>query len=82
MNVSEANAGIRIYNVTSASKSAIPHHELIKNKDRLKKDTAWRSRIELLQDFTFPEASTNLKVTEDGLHLVATGVYKPQVCCM
>lgn len=39
----------------------------------------WQNRVELIQDFGFPEASYRLRSTADGQHLVATGVYKPQL---
>jgi ribosome biogenesis protein ENP2 len=38
----------------------------------------WRNRIELIQDFEFPEASYRIKVTRDGKYAVASGIYKPQ----
>ncbi|KAK0544917.1 Small ribosomal subunit biogenesis [Tilletia horrida] len=37
------------------------------------------SKIELIQDFEFPEASHRIRSTRDGLHIVATGTYKPQI---
>lgn len=37
------------------------------------------SRIELIQDFEFPQASNKVKSTRDGLHIMATGTYKPQI---
>lgn len=37
------------------------------------------SRIELIQDFEFPQASNKIKSTRDGLNIVATGTYKPQI---
>ena len=37
------------------------------------------SKIELIQDFEFPEASMKGRSTRDGLSLMATGTYKPQV---
>ncbi|UZJ51330.1 hypothetical protein CBS101457_000650 [Exobasidium rhododendri] len=37
------------------------------------------SKIELLQDFEFPEASNKIKSTRDGQYIVATGTYKPQM---
>ena len=40
--------------------------------------TEWRSRVELLQDFEFPGATTHLRYTPDRTHLVATG---PFVAC-
>ncbi|KAF0427259.1 WD40 repeat-like protein [Gigaspora margarita] len=39
----------------------------------------WRSRVELIQDFEFPEASLRVKTTKDGRFVMATGVYKPQI---
>ncbi|KAJ3274203.1 Nucleolar protein 10 [Terramyces sp. JEL0728] len=85
MEVSNAN-NIKIYSITSASKSAIPDWQVQRNKKKLKYDQAWRNRIELIQDFQFPEASMKLRQTRDGKHLMATGlfwinqgVYKPQI---
>ncbi|KAK0540223.1 Small ribosomal subunit biogenesis [Tilletia horrida] len=37
------------------------------------------ARIELIQDFEFPEASNRVRSSRDGLHIVATGTYKPQI---
>lgn len=37
------------------------------------------ARIELLQDFEFPEASNKIKSTRDGQYIAATGTYKPQM---
>lgn len=37
------------------------------------------SRIDLVQDFEFPEASTCVRLCPNGRSIVATGVYKPQV---
>jgi len=36
--------------------------------------TAWASRIELIQDFEFPEASIRVKTTRDGRYVMATGM--------
>lgn len=43
------------------------------------KDEEILSRIELIQDFEFPEASNRIAATRDGQHIVATGTYKPQI---
>ncbi|EST08228.1 hypothetical protein PSEUBRA_002319 [Kalmanozyma brasiliensis GHG001] len=43
------------------------------------KDEEILSRIELIQDFEFPEASNRLAATRDGQSIVATGTYKPQI---
>ena len=34
----------------------------------------FRNRIELIQDFEFPEASNRIKVSTDGNYAVATGI--------
>ena len=34
----------------------------------------FRNRIELIQDFEFPEASNRIKVSADGNYAVATGI--------
>lgn len=34
-------------------------------------------RVELIQDFEFPEASIKLKQSRDSKYICATGVYKP-----
>lgn len=39
----------------------------------------YRTRVELIQDFEFPEASNRIKTTRDGKYVVATGTYKPQM---
>lgn len=39
----------------------------------------FRTRVELIQDFEFPEASNKIKTTRDGKYVVATGTYKPQM---
>jgi len=33
----------------------------------------WRHRIELIQDFEFPEASLKIRTTRDGKYVMATG---------
>lgn len=43
------------------------------------KDEEILSRIELIQDFEFPEASNRIAATRDGQSIVATGTYKPQI---
>ncbi|XJO74674.1 hypothetical protein BDV3_005460 [Batrachochytrium dendrobatidis] len=73
------NNDVKIYSITSASRSAIPDWAVQKNKEKLKHDQAWRNRIELIQDFEFPEASLRLQMTRDGEYIMATGVYQPQM---
>ncbi|WVR05415.1 hypothetical protein IAU60_002430 [Kwoniella sp. DSM 27419] len=35
--------------------------------------------LELIQDFAFPGSAIKIKTTEDGLHAIATGTYKPMM---
>jgi ribosome biogenesis protein ENP2 len=71
---------------TTASGTSLP--DLLKrhgssNKRKKRKAALSRdeqlSRIELIQDFEFPEASNVIRSTRDGQHIVATGMYKPQM---
>lgn len=39
----------------------------------------FRGRIELIQDFDFPAASTRIKMSRDGQFIGVCGVYKPQI---
>ena len=50
-----------------------------KRKRSLKKDSEYANRVELLQDFEFEEASSCVRVSEDGEWVMSTGTYKPQI---
>lgn len=78
MQISNSN-NVKIYSVSSSSKAAIPEWLVRRNSAKLKYDSAWRNRIELVQDFEFPEASIKIKMTPDGQFIMATGVYQPQI---
>ena len=69
---------VRIYNVSGYAHHKLPDWVVRKNAKKLKKDAGWRQRVQLVQDFEFPEASLRLAYTPDGQYLVAAGVYKPQ----
>jgi ribosome biogenesis protein ENP2 len=61
--------------ITSKPKStrdAQGHRKRVKTQRTL-------GQLELIQDFTFPEAAIKIKTTEDGLHAVGTGCYKPMI---
>ncbi|KDN43789.1 hypothetical protein K437DRAFT_257371 [Tilletiaria anomala UBC 951] len=49
-----------------------------KSKASLARD-AELAKIELIQDFEFPEASNRVTTSNDGQFVVATGTYKPQI---
>ncbi|KAJ1764468.1 Small ribosomal subunit biogenesis [Coemansia sp. RSA 2523] len=71
---------VKVYTVSGSSLTRKLPDWLVKRKRReLQKDIEWTRRIELIQDFGFPEASLRLKVTPDGQFCMATGVYKPQI---
>ncbi|KAJ9051362.1 Small ribosomal subunit biogenesis [Entomophthora muscae] len=71
---------IKIYTVSGQSNSrSIPDWLARRNRKKLRNDTEWANRVELIQDFEFPEASMRVRTTKDGRHAMATGVYKPQI---
>jgi ribosome biogenesis protein ENP2 len=41
----------------------------------------FRRRLELIQDFDFPDTAGKIKSSVDGQYVIATGVYPPQVRC-
>ena len=56
----------------------------MEKKKRLlkRKDAAGSANnLELIQDFDMPGVSTNVRVTDDGNYILATGIYKPRVRC-
>ncbi|XP_028417056.1 nucleolar protein 10-like [Dendronephthya gigantea] len=79
MQVSQPN-DVKIYNL-SAGKS-LPEW-LSERRRRLlqKEDVDIRRRIELIQDFEMPTASTNIEISQDGNYILASGCYKPRVRC-
>ncbi|EPS42342.1 hypothetical protein H072_3666 [Dactylellina haptotyla CBS 200.50] len=71
---------VKVYTVAGSDIGrSLPDWLARKRKRSLKNDLAYQSRIELLQDFGFPEASNKVRVTEDGQWCMATGTYKPQM---
>lgn len=70
---------VQIYNVTGQNHSRLPAWLLQRHSKKLKKDSSFSRRVQLIQDFDFPEASLRLAMTRDAQHIVATGVYKPQL---
>jgi ribosome biogenesis protein ENP2 len=70
--------GVSIYNL-AASKSFPQFMTAEARKARSKVDESFRRRIELLQDFSFPEASRTISTSADGRFVVATGTYPPRV---
>ncbi|KAK5680075.1 Small ribosomal subunit biogenesis [Elasticomyces elasticus] len=73
-------SSVPIYTIAGAS-TARPLPEWLARKRRrsLKRDPEFANRIELLQDFEFEEASSCVRVSEDGEWAMSTGTYKPQI---
>lgn len=46
-----------------------------------KRDSAIRHRVELLQDFNMPCASSKIRQSNDGQYVVAIGTYPPRMRC-
>ncbi|KAJ1930640.1 Small ribosomal subunit biogenesis [Tieghemiomyces parasiticus] len=81
LQVSNAN-NVRVYTVCGAGATKkIPEWLAARRKKKLRSDVNFNTRIELIQDFEFPSSSLRVKVTPDGKHCMATGVYKPRIRC-
>ncbi|KAJ2482082.1 Small ribosomal subunit biogenesis [Coemansia sp. RSA 2320] len=71
---------VKVYTVSGSNLSRkIPDWLARRKRKELQKDIEWSTRIELIQDFGFPEAALRIKAMADGEHCMATGVYKPQI---
>lgn len=70
---------VQVYTVSGAGSKSIPDWLARKNRKTLRNDAEYKSRIELLQDFEFPEASNKLRLSPDGEFAMATGTYKPHI---
>lgn len=70
---------VQVYTVSGAGSKSIPDWLARKNRKTLRNDAEYKSRIELLQDFEFPEASNKLRLSADGEFAMATGTYKPHI---
>ncbi|PFH60588.1 hypothetical protein XA68_10689 [Ophiocordyceps unilateralis] len=71
---------VSVYTVSGASTARpLPDWLARQRKRSLKNDAEYQNRVELLQDFEFEEASTCIRVSQDGDWLMSTGTYKPQI---
>lgn len=71
--------GVPVFNLTRTAHSTLPSWVVKKTKKKLRDDPRWRGHVDLIQDLEFPEACLRLALTRDERHVVATGVYKPQM---
>ena len=78
----QSNSGndVKQYNLT-AGKSLPEWLDERKRRTLLKRDVELRRRLELLQEFDMPSVSSNIRISNDGDYILATGTYKPRVKC-
>ncbi|KAJ6967917.1 hypothetical protein NC653_035986 [Populus alba x Populus x berolinensis] len=70
--------GVKMYMVSSQQRN--PASWVGSKKQRpSRKDKNYQQKIELVQDLTFPTATSRIKVTPDGEFLIASGIYPPQI---
>ncbi|KAH6894257.1 quinon protein alcohol dehydrogenase-like superfamily [Thelonectria olida] len=71
---------VPVYTISGASTARpLPDWLARRRKRSLKADAEYQSRVELLQDFEFEEASACIRISEDGDWVMSTGTYKPQI---
>ncbi|KAI0392274.1 WD40 repeat-like protein [Xylariaceae sp. FL0594] len=71
---------VPVYTVAGANTARpLPDWLARRRKRSLKQDAEYQNRIELLQDFSFEEASSCVRVSEDNNWIMSTGTYKPQI---
>lgn len=82
MKVSNHSA-VPVYTISGSSTARpLPEWLARKRKRSLKNDPEYTSRIELLQDFEFEEASQCVRVSDDGQWVMSTGMFsKPLYAC-
>ncbi|OMJ78991.1 hypothetical protein SteCoe_21072 [Stentor coeruleus] len=78
MSVMELN-NVKVFNLSSGKSLSQFTEESIKTKKSLRYNTEFKNRLELIQDFEFPTASSHVRVAQDGEYIAASGVYPPQI---
>jgi len=68
-----------VYNLSASKTTNQFIDDASKNRKSLRYNKDFRRRIELIQDFDFPVASSRVKMTPDQKYIIATGVYPPSV---
>ena len=70
------HSAVPVYTISGSSTARpLPEWLARKRKRSLKNDPDYASRIELLQDFEFEEASQCIRISEDGEWAMSTGLY-------
>lgn len=71
------HSAVPVYTISGSSTARpLPEWLARKRKRSLKNDPEFASRIELLQDFEFEEASQCVRVSDDGQWVMSTGKNK------
>eukprot|EP00127_Corallochytrium_limacisporum_P006822 Clim_evm37s236 gene=Clim_evmTU37s236 len=71
---------VKVYNL--GAEKRLPDWVNERKRRRMaKEDFDLRQRIELVQDFEMPHATTDIQISGDGSHIFATGTYPPRVRC-
>ena len=79
MNVQKRN-GVSVYCLSAGT--TLPEWLGDRGRRNLsKRDESVRRRIELLQEFQMPAASSKLRQSSDGRYIMAAGVYPPRIRC-
>jgi hypothetical protein len=74
------HSAVPVYTVSGSSTARpLPDWLARKRKRSLKQDPEFANRVELLQDFEFEEASSCVRVSEDGDWVMSTG--ESPFCC-
>lgn len=69
------NSVVPVYTIAGSSTARpLPDWLIRKRKRSLKQDAEFANRVELLQDFEFEEASSCVRVSDDGNWLMSTGM--------
>ena len=72
---------VSIYNCTAGRSTPqfLQAHALKQLSGSLRYNAEYRSRIDLIQDFDFPQASTVMRLSPDKRYIAAAGTYGPQI---
>lgn len=77
MSVLELN-NIKVFNLSSGKSLSQFIDDSARTKKSLRYNTDYKNRLELIQDFEFPTASSKVHVSPDGDYIGASGVYPSQ----
>lgn len=71
--------GVKVYNCSAGKTTPQWMEDSIKKNISLRYNDEFRRRIDLIQDFQFPEASTSIQMTRNDGYIGCAGIYKPMI---